>query len=268
VSSVFRAVGAIIAVIVGVSALSACGPGVNAASVATAEFAEFMSAQPNVDYAEARGSNTLPYSGTADGVVGLRDAITPEEFETIVDTVGEYSVKQQGGNVAWASMAVRIGGFSLNVDGSKATNDALRALFDAVRVVPLYTSGEVGVERVELELSGEASADALVGGLDAVNATLLAHPVSAGDSSVYFLGDDGRTAFRIEQTGRANRPDAAIAALTVLWATTALTFVEASNEEFTAHLADDAAVAAATGLVTELLANSSVVRITVIGPAG
>jgi len=199
--------------------------------------------------------------------VKLRDDATEEQIETVVDRADQYFADHDSRWVDWTVISVSIGLFSMNIDKTKNADDDLRDLLRDVRADTRYVGAEVGSMRCDFALAGQPSAEALVAGLDESAELLASHRAAGGDVAISIAAElDGFPEYQLTQREYAGRPDAAIAALEVLWATTMPGTARVDNETFSVTLAGDAAVPAALALVTEMLAGSAVIEITVEGP--
>ena len=257
--------------------LSGCG-NIDAGSGAADDFEEFMNAQEHVIDATGRGTNDFPWRGSPSGGVTVRDDISAGDLEEVVTMVGEYYVDHDRGNLDWKRMDVTIGGFRLDVEKSRSTNDDLRALFEVIRDNPFYAGGDIGLTNIQLEVVGTPSAGALAAALDTSYRELAPHFVEYEDIegspalgdviSVYFADAQGNDQFTLQQFGADNRPDAEIAAFQALWAGVPLEYARVSEYDFYVQTADEAQVSAAKAVVGALLIGAEEGDIRIMGPQG
>ena len=261
-----RAIAALAAATVCAALLTGCG-NANAGTGAGADFTQYMEGQPGVARAFGGGSNDLPFIASVTGHVVLSDDVTEDQIEAVVDRAGEYYARHDSEFVDWLSVRVSVGLFEISVAKTRLVNDDLRVLFSAVRADSRYVGAAVGAQEAEFALADAPSAEALVTGLDTTVGFLTRYPVAAGSVVVSIAAEpDGFPEYQLTQHAGAGRPDAAIAALEALWATTVPLTARVNNERFSVTLGDEAAVPAALALVTPILAGSTVTEISVEGP--
>ena len=270
------AVGAIVAIVLAAVTLSGCG-NIDAGSGAADDFERFMSEQEHITGATGRGTNDLPWHGSPSGNVTVRDDISADDLETVVDMLGEYYVDRDRGNLDWKNMAVDIGDFRLDVEKTKSLNDDLRALFEVIRENPIYDGGDIQLRDIALTVGGDPSVDTL----DLLNdsfADLEDHfveytdiegrPALSDTVSVVFERPDGREQYIFTQSGVGQLPEAEIAAFQALWTDLTLEYARVEKDRFYVQLADKGSVPEADALVRSLLVGYPEGAITVNGPRG
>ena len=270
------AVGAIVAVLLAAVTLSGCG-NIDAATGAGDDFERFMSEQEHITGAAGGGTNDLPWQGSPSGEVTVREDISADDLETVVDIVGEYYVDHDGGNLDWKGMDVNIGGFRLAVEKTKSINDGLRALFESIRENPIYDGGDIQLREIELTVDGDPSVDAL-DLLSSSFANLEDHfveytdiegrPALSDTISVVFESANDGDRFIFTQSGAGQRPEAEIAAFQALWASATLEYARVEKDSFYVQLADESSVPESDARVRSLLVGYPEGAITVNGPRG
>jgi len=269
------AVGAIVAVLLAAVTLSGCG-NIDAGSGAADDFERFMSEQEHITGATGRGTNDLPWHGSPSGNVTVRDDISADDLETVVDMLGEYYVDHDRGNLDWKNIAVDIGDFRLDVEKTKSLNDDLRALFEEIRENPDYHGGRVRLGQVELAVEGDPSVDTL----DLLNSAFAdledyfveytdieGRPALSDTISVVFHRADGSEQFVFTQSGVDARSDAGIVAFQALLASSPIDFARISSTRFQVYMVDEASVPAADALARSLLVSYAPDEIHVQGPS-
>ena len=270
------AVGAFVAIVIAAVTLSGCG-NIDAGSGAADDFERFMVEQEHIVDASASGTNDLPWQGSPSGEVTVRDNISADDLEAVVDMLGEYYVDHDRGNLDWKHVRVNIGDFRLDVEKTKQTNDDLRALFEVIRDNPIYEGGEIQLREITLTVDGDPSVDTLAL-LNASFTDLEDHfveytdiegrPALSDTVSVVFERPDGREHFIFTQSGVGQLPDAEIAAFQALWASLTLEYARIEKDSFYVQLADESSVPEADALVRSLLVGYPEGAITVTGPRG
>ena len=138
-----------------VLAVTGCGP-VNAGSGAIAAFNRHMAGVAGVIETDGSGSNTLPFTGSANVSVTIEDDASLDDIARIVERAAAF-MRDYPYSVSWGGVA-QVSDFSFDITIDDDANAELVELFDLARGVEGVTGGELsaGSGLSSLRLTAEA----------------------------------------------------------------------------------------------------------------
>lgn len=136
--------------------LAACsGCAINAGGAATSRASERFSGVADVDEVAVSGSNNLPFMGSANVVLRVDDAASPERAVELGHELGAFMAHDGGGAVSWKG-AIEYERFTVEITDDRALNDTRLAIAG-----PMWESGVEGVLSASEVLMSAVDADGL-----------------------------------------------------------------------------------------------------------